>query len=391
MLFVLALTALSISTNFEGGSLGKVERVSENHYRCAVIGETDQNHRNRQASWYYFRVDHAVNRDLTFDMVDLAGEYNFKPTAGSVTRDTPPFYSFDRETWIPVEDSEFHEEGPSLSFTIHSTSQTVWIAHVPPYTNQNLDRLLKDLARKSAATVTSIGKTLEGRPIRLVTITDPAVPDSAKKILWFIFRQHAWEAGSSWMGEGLIRFAVSKDPTAAAIRKGTMLKILPLCDPDGVAHGGVRFNRRGFDLNRNWDVRDPVNMPEIDAERRALLAGRVDAFVTIHNTETNETLTGPPVPFGAARPLLERFYEAFSAGSTFAPSAKPLTAPVTTTEGIAGRMNVVQGLYHDRQIPAFEIEMRVAAHPKLGHRPLPEDRLRAGRELLLALWSAMTK
>ena len=35
--------------------------------------------------------------------------------------------------------------------------------------------------------------------------------------------------------------------------------------------------------------------------------------------------------------------------------------------------------------------MRVATHPKLGHRPLPEDRMRAGQELLLALWSAVSK
>ena len=40
MLFVIALAALSISTKFEGGSLGKIERVSETHYGCAVIGQT---------------------------------------------------------------------------------------------------------------------------------------------------------------------------------------------------------------------------------------------------------------------------------------------------------------------------------------------------------------
>ena len=47
--------------------------------------------------------------------------------------------------------------------------------------------------------------------------------------------------------------------------------------------------------------------------------------------------------------------------------------------------------YHDRQIPALEIEMHVATHPRLGHRPLPADRGRAGRELLLALWGAVLK
>ena len=114
-----------------------------------------------------------------------------------------------------------------------------------------------------------------------------------------MFRQHAWEAGSSWTGDGLIRFVASDDPVAVRIRRETIVKIMPLCDPDGVAHGGVRFNRNGYDLNRNWDLVDPAKMPEIAAERRAILdwvdAGkRVDFFLTVHNTETNEYLNGPP-------------------------------------------------------------------------------------------------
>ena len=34
-----------------------------------------------------------------------------------------------------------------------------------------------------------------------------------------MFRQHAWEAGSSWTGDGLIRFLTSADPLAARIRE----------------------------------------------------------------------------------------------------------------------------------------------------------------------------
>ena len=41
-----------ISTDFEGGSLGKVKRVAETTFVCAVEGQADQDGRNRQASWY---------------------------------------------------------------------------------------------------------------------------------------------------------------------------------------------------------------------------------------------------------------------------------------------------------------------------------------------------
>ena len=101
------------------------------------------------------------------------------------------------------------------------------------------------------------------------------------------------------------------------------MKILPWCDPDGVAHGGVRFNRNGYDLNRNWDIVDPVKMPEITAERHAIFdwleAGKpVDFFLTLHNTETNEYLHGPPDSSEALRPVLERVNEYWSQGKTFA-------------------------------------------------------------------------
>jgi hypothetical protein len=385
---------ISIQANFEGGRLGRTEKIGADHYRCHILGQTDQEGRNRQASWYYFRVDHAAGHKLTFDLVDLAGEYNYKPTPGAITKDTLPFYSSDNVTWHPVEEANYDPAGPMLQFSVKADSDQLWIAHVPPYTTRNLHALFREVASIPQVKIESVGKSVEGRSIPLVSITDRSVPDKGKKVIWLMFRQHAWEAGSSWTGEGVIRFLSSSSPVAARIRKEAIVKILPLCDPDGVVHGGVRFNRYGYDLNRNWDIVDPVKMPEITAERKAILdwvdAGKnIDFFLTLHNTETNEYLDGPPDTTGKLRPLLDRVYQEWSAGTTFSAAQPPVSMSATTTAGRAGRMNVVQGLYHDRHIPAFEVEMRIAKHPKLGHRPTIEDRKRAGEELIQAIWKAL--
>ena len=98
---------ISIQANFEGGRLGQTERIGADHYRCHIVGQTDQEGRNRQADWYYFRVDHAAGHKLTFDLVDLAGEYNYKPNRGAITKDTLPFYSSDNITWHPVEEANY--------------------------------------------------------------------------------------------------------------------------------------------------------------------------------------------------------------------------------------------------------------------------------------------
>ena len=82
--FVFAAEPISIHINFEGAALGWIVRVAETHFRCGVRGESDQDGRNRQANWYYFRVDGAKDQALTLDLVDLPGEYNYRPNRGDV-------------------------------------------------------------------------------------------------------------------------------------------------------------------------------------------------------------------------------------------------------------------------------------------------------------------
>lgn len=384
--------SVTLHWDFEGGSLAKVDRIETASFRCHVNGQVDQDGRNRQASWYYFRVDGAKGREVTFIMVDLSGEYNYRSNKGAITGNTLPFYSSDGINWLPVEVASYDVSGSTLTYKVDISSDRVWIAHTPPYTLANLKNLNNDLTRNPDVTINTIGRSVEGREVPLVTITDRSIADKNKKVVWLMFRQHAWESGSSWTGEGLMRFVSSSGPVARQIRKDTIVKVLPLCDPDGVFHGTVRFNRNGFDLNRNWDVVDPVKMPEITAGRKAILdwvdaGNRIDFFLTLHNDEYNEHLQGPPDEQWF--PLLKRVWTSWSAGTTFAPTEQPLLMAATTAEGKPGRMNVVQGLSHDRKLAAFEVEMRITMHPKLGRRPNVQDRMLAGRELIQAIWKSI--
>jgi hypothetical protein len=384
--------SISINWSFEGGSLAKADQIGPASFRCHVNGQVDQDGRNRQASWYYFRVDGAKGQVMTFTMVDLSGEYNYRPNNGAISGDTLPFYSSDGIHWLPIEEASYDASGPTLTYKIDISSDRVWIAHTPPYTLANFKSLSNDLVRNPDVTIETIGRSVEGRDIPLVTITDRSVADKNKKVIWLMFRQHAWESGTSWTGEGLMRFLSSADPVAQQIRKGVIVKVLPLCDPDGVFHGTVRFNRYGYDLNRNWDVIDPVKMPEITAERKAILdwvdaGNRIDFFLTLHNDEYNEYLQGPPDERWSS--LLKKVWNNWSSYSTFAPTQQPSLDAMTTAAGKPGRMNVVQGLSHDRGLPAFEAEMRIIKHPKLGRRPNVQDRLLAGRELIQAIWKSL--
>ena len=212
----LLLLAVTFHSDFEAGSLGKVEEISPTHFRCAVKGEVDQKARNRQASWYYFRLDDAAGREITLDLVDLVGEYNYSGVDLSVTKTTRPAFSYDDKTWqfFSDQDVQWDNETTSLRLRFAPLQNRMWIAHVPPYTTHDLARLLASSGGSPYFHKDVVGKTVEGRDMLLLTVTNPSVSDSDKKVLWLMARQHAWEASTSWVAEGALRFLLSSDPTS---------------------------------------------------------------------------------------------------------------------------------------------------------------------------------
>jgi hypothetical protein len=391
VLLCLILAATTIHTDFEGGSFGRIERVSDTQFRIGAKGEKDQDGRNRQANWYYFRVEGAPKKEMTLDIVDLPGEYNYKPNRGAITKDTPPVISYDQRTWKHIETFEYDAAEPKMRLRVTPAAARFWIAHTPPYTAANLALLREEAVRHSDFREEVIGKTVGGRDIVLWTITSPD-SDRDKKVVWLMFRQHSWETGSSWTGEGAVRGLLRDNAEARQLRQKIVWKILPLCDPDGVARGGVRFNANGFDLNRNWDIENAAKMPEITAQRNAVKAWirsghSVDLFFSLHNTETGEYLEGP----AKFQSLAERFFRTLSDETSFAPTRPLQYSAATTTAGMRGRMTVVQGLYRDFQIAAFLMEQRVCFNEKLGHLPEIPDRVAFGEQLVRAVGKVVTE
>lgn len=392
--FAPAASGTSITTKFEGGS-GNVEKLSDTHFRCQIAGEEDQDKRNHQSSWFYFRIDGVRGRELTVDLTGFRGEYNYKPTDGGWAAKLRPAVSFDDKNWSFVQDATFSAEGPQLRLKIKPEGDSVWIARIPPYVNRHLAALLKEVAKHPHLKQESAGTTPEGRPMTLLTITDPSAPMTEKKVVWLMTRQHSWEAGSSWVGEGAIRFLLSDTADAKQIRQKFVFKIFPMCDPDGVARGGVRFNKYGFDLNRNWDTIEQKRMPEIYAQHKAMIdwldSGKsIDFFMTVHNTESQDYIDGPVTAGGPAVGAMIRKLSAELASRTaFHSPGGPRDMRSSTTPGMKGRMSVNQGLFRERKVPALLMELMTERSPKLGHEPTIQDRLDFGAGLVQSIAAAL--
>lgn len=380
----------ALRTDFEGGCLDRIEKLSETTFRARVPGQADRDGRNRQVSWYFFRVDGARGREVAVTLHDLSGEYDYRPGAVAIRPETIPVFSHDGENWTHFDSIEYDREKLTLTLRIAPRGESAWVAHVEPYTPSRLATLLGEIRGHPHARLESAGTTGGGREIPLVTVTNPEVPDPGKKVLWFMSRQHAWETGTSFAAEGLLRHALSDDPEARRLRDRAIIKVFPMLDPDGCASGAVRFNANGFDVNRNWDTCDLTReehrrlMPEIWHAKRAM-NGWIDSgrpihfFIALHNEETGEWI-------GAAeehRDLAERFFRRLRDETSF-DSHRPGPVIAKGPPPAPGRMAVYDYLRIEKRVPAFLMELRITRCGKLGRPPASKDRLDFGRELLLA-------
>lgn len=381
----LLFAAITVSAAFEGGALRSHEWVAPGHLVATIPGQADQDKRNHQPSWFYFSLSGVKGRALTVDLAGFEGEYNYRPHDGGGHRNTRPAFSYDNREWTHFEAAEWLEKPARLRLRFTAREDTIWIARIPPYTLRQMDQLLSSIRRHAGVRVRRLGRSVEGRPLELVTITEPRTA-GPKREVWIVSRQHAWEAGVSWALEGAIRLLLADTPESRGLRARHVFHIIPTMDPDGLAHGGVRFNRHGYDLNRNWDSEDPVKMPEIAAVKRWMRSRRAkpDLFLTLHNTESADFLQGP---LASHRAIGERLNERLMETSHFyAPKgvrANPAEAPAP------GRYTVDQWVFRETGAPAFLLELMVDTNARLGRPPHTADRLEFGAALLRAIAASL--
>jgi hypothetical protein len=260
---------LKVSSDFPGGS-ANVESIdgATRTIRVAPAAHPDRG----WACWWYFKVEGI-----------RAGE-----TVTVVLQSNDGFALADRAMWS-LDDREWTHTAPGkrekgrVTYAQKIDADHAWFAWGPPYTLRHARAAVDAAARACpGAEAFELCRSREGRPVPAIRW---ARPGDGRFGLWFNARQHAWESGGSWVGQGLLDWLVSDDEGAKALRERANFTLVPMMDVDNAEIGAGGKNQKPHDHNRDWSEA-PV-FPAVRAAQERIremdVPGRFDLYVDLHN------------------------------------------------------------------------------------------------------------
>jgi hypothetical protein len=267
-------------TDFEGAA-GRISRNGDHVTIEPVIDPLGRHH----SAWIDFRLDGVQGQDITFVIENVEGISEFE-------RDDKRMVFSCGGGWNYMAEGDYDPEGGTFTFSHAFDCDSAEIATYHPYTAGRLDDYLDSISGDGHVSISKIGETLEGRDIRLVSITDSS--DSPKEDVFIIARQHPAETAGSYLLEGLIDRMLENPDALSRLR----LFIVPMANVDGVADGRTRSNTQRCDgeecdMNRNWDgsANPDVNVIKDEFDRLDEDYG-ADLFIDLHGYAGGEERSG---------------------------------------------------------------------------------------------------
>ena len=274
---------VSISDAFDGGNIELVQISNDGGDGVTKIElkikKDPYSELERMHHFQYFAFRTTVSSDTTTTIssntpvqvqfaITNAGETSY-PQAwkGSTVCYSPNLEEeSDQHGWRRKLKTAYDEEKGVLSWThAFEGSRSIYFAYFAPFSYQRHLNLVAKCAASPAATVQSLGQTLDGREMDLVQI------GTGSTTAWIIHRQHPGECQAEYYAEGLLTRLLGLDQQGEVdgnVRKALQLftfYIVPCMCPDGAVRGHLRTNACGANLNREWaTVQDDYQAPSLE-------------------------------------------------------------------------------------------------------------------------------
>lgn len=261
---------ISINAAFEAGNI----EVVEQHGAVFQLNIRRDTHSDFY-QWFYFRLSGAAGQACVLNILNAGGAAY--PHAWQAYQACA---SEDLQSWRRIDTS--YADGV-LTLRLTPARDACWIAYFPPYSMARHTDMIARMAQRSGVRLESLGQTLEGQDIDLLTICDTMTPDRS---IWMIARQHPGETMAEWWMEGMLeRLTDPHDAVARRLRQRSAFHIVPNMNPDGSRHGNLRTNAGGVNLNREWHAPSVEKSPEVFHVLNRMRATGVDFCLDVHGDE----------------------------------------------------------------------------------------------------------
>ncbi|MBN1845059.1 MAG: hypothetical protein JW810_05210, partial [Sedimentisphaerales bacterium] len=227
-----------VKSAIENGSPCSWELDEEGRVVVHLLADQQRSSVNRQTTHWHFQIQARPGSAFTLIIDRPYDVYNGR-LVQKVFETTTSSISADGNTWRVI-------EGKGLSpgqvqYDITMETDVLHVARIQPYTLRDLQSLLDRISDCDHITVSTIGKTVEGRPLEIITVGNPAAPH---RVL-LRARCHPWESGGNWVIEGLLDRLCQADDRLGDYLATYCLYIMPMANKDGVARGMTRCNVNG--------------------------------------------------------------------------------------------------------------------------------------------------
>lgn len=281
-----AADALTVDSDFEGGSVSAVE--IDNTARSVSFRPGGDPARGWPC-WWYFRVKgitpgETVTVRLQGSKATTKGGPLAKPLSPVWAMPEQATFSTDGKTWLHTEKGQRQDD--AMIYTLKPDAESVYIAWGPPYTPSTATAFVQEMGKKSPhAKVTELCRSREGRSVPMLHVQEGERKKEQRFGVWVQARQHAWESGSSWVAQGFGEWLLSDEADAAWLRQHAEIYLVPIMDIDNSATGNGGKDAQPQDHNRDWSPQPHWN--EVQAAQKMVGGlideGRMDVFLDLHN------------------------------------------------------------------------------------------------------------
>ncbi len=263
--------SVMVTSEFPGGRMNQCIELGEDEFAITIKPEIDA---VNNSAWYAFQVKSSRPRIISLRLRYEGGSHRYLPKT-----------SRDGQSWQTAEQMVVnqHPFGNETVLRVPVDNQLLWIAGQEMLSTEEVTSWTDELSQKPFITKTVIGKSVEGRPLHRLEISEAFAPDT----VFIVARQHPPEVSGAIGMMHFVNCIASDEELSRQFRKRYAAIVVPTMNPDGVAHGHWRSNAAGVDLNRDWSH---FTQPETKAVRDQVLAcrGSIDKklclFLDFHST-----------------------------------------------------------------------------------------------------------